>query len=338
MNVLGRGNRVLGIDIGGANVKYATCDGLAMSRNFPLWRQPERLCDSLCRDIQSCGNVDVLAITMTGELADCFVDREEGVRQIIQHSLSAASQLGLSAPFFYGVDGAFRNADRAREEVDLIAAANWHALASFAACEFAPTSQACLIDIGSTTTDVIPLRNGRVATHAQTDFDRLQEESLVYVGCRRTPVCALVDQFEFRGKPCLVMNELFATIDDARLILGLVAEDSDDCDSADGKPRTTEFAANRMARMIGLDRRQVSIPQSRELATQVIESAKQRIASAVEKHGATSFIISGHGQDLVELPSGCHSLQLSEKLGESSTRCAPSYAVAHLYQSQCAAK
>ena len=64
------------------------------------------------------------------------------------------------------------------------------------------------------------LSAGFVATAAMTDHDRLLEGSLIYVGCRRTPVCALVDRLEFRGSASRVMNELFATIDDARLVLG----------------------------------------------------------------------------------------------------------------------
>ena len=42
-------------------------------------------------------------------------------------------------------------------------------------------------------------------------------------------------------------------MDDVRLVMGLVAEDSRDFDTADGKPRTCEMSVNRLAKMIGLD-------------------------------------------------------------------------------------
>ena len=331
-------DRIVGVDVGGANVKYASSDGDAASRFFPIWRHPERLADAIADDLVRFGEIDALAVTMTGELADCFVDRAIGVDHIVSHTCQAAARLGIGDVSFYGVDGRFRDPDDARRDVDLVAAANWHALASFVGREIA--RDALLIDIGSTTTDIIPVVDGRVATTAITDHDRLMEGSLVYVGCRRTPVCALVDRLCFRGRSAGVMNEVFATIDDARLVLGGVQQDSGDRDTADGMPRTAEFAANRLARMIGLDRRTVTTFDARELASQVIAAAQQRLRDPIASLIPNSLIVlSGHGQDIAGLPdehaAGDNAiLQLSEKLGPAVARCAPSYAVAMLYRGQ----
>ena len=238
-----------------------------------MWRNPERLADAIIDDLGRFGAIDALAVTMTGELADCFVDRAIGVEHIVSQICHSARRLGIEQVSFYGVDGRFRDADDARRDVDLVAAANWHALASFVAREISP--DAVLVDIGSTTTDIIPIADGRIATAARTDHDRLTEGSLVYVGCRRTPVCALLDRLEFRGRRSRVMNELFATIDDARLVLGTADQDVGDCDTADGKPRTAEFAGNRLARMIGLDRRTLTAGEAEGLASQVLAAAKR---------------------------------------------------------------
>ena len=215
---------VIGVDIGGANLKYASACGMASSRAFAMWREPENLATALAEDLQSnfCNQqhaIETLAVTMTGELADCFIDREVGVQHIVEQTCHAAAQLGLDHVQFYGVDGLFHNARAAGEKPDLIAAANWHALANFIGREVA--ADALLIDIGSTTTDIIPITQQQVATTALTDHDRLCEHSLVYVGCKRTPVCSLVDTLEYRGVVTPVMNEQFATIDDALLLLGL---------------------------------------------------------------------------------------------------------------------
>jgi hypothetical protein len=330
--------RIVGLDVGGANLKYANLEQSAISRRFALWQHPQRLAEMLADDLRTLGRlsggIDALAVTMTGELADCFADRAEGVEHIVAHCCQAAGQLGINCVAFYGVDGRFRQAAQAVREVDRIAAANWHALASFLARRL--PGRATVIDVGSTTTDIIPIEDGRVATAATTDHQRLVAGNLVYVGCRRTPVCALVDRLRYRGRESAVMNELFATIDDARLLLGSAAEDAGDCDSADGKPRTRCFAANRLARMIGLDRRSVSIGDAEELAAQVLRSAKQPITEAIgELPPASTVILSGHGDDLIDLPHGHPIMRVSDQLGAAVARCAPSYAVASLYHALC---
>jgi probable H4MPT-linked C1 transfer pathway protein len=329
---------IVGVDVGGANLKYAQADGSAASQTFPMWRHPQRLADTIADDLGRFGQIDALAVTMTGELADCFTDRAIGVEHIVSHVCRSASLLGIDEVSFYGVDGRFRDAEDARRDVDSVAAANWHALASFVAREIA--TDAILVDIGSTTTDVIPLADGRVATAARTDHDRLSEGSLVYVGCRRTPVCALVDHLQWRGRSSAVMNELFATIDDARLVLGNVEQDAEDCDTADGKPRTAQFAANRLARMIGLDRRTVTSGDARDLASQIIASASLRIGESLAILGPQArIVLSGHGQEMLDSRQGAlvsddAIVRLSDQIGCDAARCAPSYAVAKLYHAE----
>ncbi len=325
---------VLGIDIGGANLKYASSCGTAAAREFAMWLKPEQLSQSLIEDIQTHfvdhGNrPDELAVTMTGELADCFLDRKVGVEHIVKQTCQAAETLAIPHVRFYGVDGHFHQAGTACENPDLIAAANWHALANFVGREIA--SDALLIDIGSTTTDIIPITRQKVATNALTDYDRLCDGSLVYIGCRRTPVCGLVSKLEYRGISTPVMNELFATIDDALLVLGHTEETLDDCSSADGKPRSRPLAANRLARMIGLDRRTINTRDAEFLAHQIIAAATEKIGHAINQHdNHPAWVLSGHGQVLISSPDGQPTLHLADHLGTEVARCAPAYAVARL--------
>ncbi len=322
---------IVGVDIGGANLKFADESQRARSRFFPIWRQPELLKDALRESLAAFPEVTALAIVMTGELADCFVDRAEGVDHITAHVHQAAAQLGIKSCYFYGVDGAFRQRVGV-EDVDLLAAANWHALASFVGRTI--TADALLIDVGSTTTDIVPIRDRAVATKAMTDYDRLGEGSLAYIGCQRTPVCALCSSLRFQDRSVPVMNEVFATIDDARIVLGFELESPTDFQTADGKPRTKEFAANRLARMLGLDRRRVSLQQATHIADQVIHAARERIADSIQRLLATqsfrpqAYVISGHGNDLLRLPDDQEVISLAERLGPDVSRCAPSYAVA----------
>jgi probable H4MPT-linked C1 transfer pathway protein len=325
--------KLVGVDIGGANLKYCDTNGIASSTSFPLWQSPELLADRLAKDLSRFTSIDELAITMTGELADCFLDRAHGVKWIVDHALEAAARIRAREVRFYGTDGEFREAPDAKANPDVVAAANWHALASYAAK--AVPDATTVIDVGSTTTDIIPIAEGSVSTSARTDFERLVEGSLVYVGCRRTPVCSLVSQLSYRGQACPVMNEVFATMDDALLILGSTTEDESDLNSADRQPRTVRCAANRMARMLGLDQRCVSTVDAREMAQEVVTAAKGRVSAAIRRiHRSGTVLIAGHGQELLGFDPGTRVQQLSDELGRSVTRCAPSYAVAMLYRWQ----
>ena len=129
------------------------------------------------------------------------------------------------------------------------------------------------------------------------------------------------------------MNEFFATIDDACLVLGLTNEHPDDSDTADNQPRTAALAANRLARMIGLDRRTVTASEASELAEQVIRATRLRIQAAIDplsKRFGPVWVISGHGGYLLDLPTDHSHTDLATTLGGSISRAAPAFAVAHL--------
>lgn len=321
---------VLGLDIGGANIKAADSRGQTFSCSFPLWQKPETLAAELSKISQQFTPAACYAVTMTGELADCFFDRAEGVECIVRQCQQVFGQLVL----FYSVDGAFLTAQDAVDLPDHVAASNWHALASMIASSL-PTS-GLLIDIGSTTSDIIPLCNGQPATDSRTDFDRLQTGELVYLGIGRTPVCSLVDALPMRGHFIPVMNEVFANMDDCAILLGQTQPQATDCSTCDGKPRTAEFAANRMARMIGLDHRSVSREDAIVMAEYVLRQwqARIRIATEILSPADATWILSGHGAKLLQIPSDRRCIDLSVVLGEALSRTAPAYAVANLAQAK----
>src|SRR5688572_22342586 len=147
----------LGLDIGGANLKAADGRGWARSVPFPLWRESDRLSAALAELIDSGPAADRLAVTMTGELCDCFRTKAEGVRHIVAAVEEAARSRDTR---IYLVDGRFVSADEARGLPHLAAASNWHVLARFAG-RFAESGAGMLIDIGSTTADIVPMSDGQ---------------------------------------------------------------------------------------------------------------------------------------------------------------------------------
>src|SRR5262249_4723112 len=158
------------------------------------------------------------------------------------------------------VDGRFVGLERARSDPLLVAAANWLALGAFAG-RFAPAGPALLIDIGSTTTDLIPLYDGTPVPRGRCDEERLRCHELVYTGVRRTPLCA------FLGSGGAA--ELFATTLDVYIVLGDLPEDGNDRNTADGRPATRAAAHARLARMRCADAESCSEEETRKLALQM---------------------------------------------------------------------
>src|SRR6266542_6894906 len=87
------------------------------------------------------------------------------------------------APAVFTTAGTFVDVARARARPLEVAASNWLATALLVVRH---ASDAILVDVGSTTADVIPLRAGRVDAVGRTDPERLLEGELVYTGAIRT--------------------------------------------------------------------------------------------------------------------------------------------------------
>lgn len=325
------------MDIGGANLKAADGDGFAHSRPFPLWACPERLAEELRAIVAAAPACERLAVTMTGELADCFASKAEGVAFILDAVARAADGRDTRV---YLTDGQFAPAEQARRAPLLAAASNWRALAEFAR-RWAGPAPAVLLDVGSTTTDIIPLLHGRVAAVGATDTARLRAGELVYAGVSRTPVCALVEEVPYRSSDCPVARELFATTRDVYLLLGDLPEAPHDLNTADHRPATQAAAQARLARMICADVDEFDEHDARRAAHAVAERhleqtrvALQQVLAALPRPPAT-FLVSGEGEFfarrlLANAANEAAIVSLAEKLGPVASRCAPAYALAVL--------
>lgn len=269
--------QVLGLDIGGANLKAALSTGEARSIPFPLWKIPDRLPDELVSLTEDWNAWDALAVTMTGELADCFRTKAEGVGTIV----AAAVRLAGTRPVgFWSTEGEFLPPHLAVEKPVQIGAANWHALATWLA-RSQQVESGLLIDVGSTTTDIIPLQAQKAAPRGKTDLERLHSSELIYTGVSRTPLCAVTRAVTLHGHVCPLAAELFATTRDVYLILGLLPEDSHDLDTANQRPATVEFARERLARMVCCDTTELTTETLDNLATQFAEAQQEQIVEAL---------------------------------------------------------
>jgi (4-(4-[2-(gamma-L-glutamylamino)ethyl]phenoxymethyl)furan-2-yl)methanamine synthase len=242
----------LAVDIGGANTKAAWLDGdvlRTVSRPFEVWRNREALA-AVLRDVAAevaAGPTHAVAITMTAELSDAFQTKREGVGFVLDAAQAALGDRALSV---LTTAGALIGVDEARARPWDVAAANWVATARAVA---GVHPDALLVDVGSTTADVIPIAAGRVAATGHNDLERLLAGELVYTGVLRTNLAAIAPRVPVRGGWCPVSSEYFAISADVQLVLGRLAPEAYDCPTPDGRPPTAAFARERIARLVCAD-------------------------------------------------------------------------------------
>jgi probable H4MPT-linked C1 transfer pathway protein len=327
----------LALDVGGANLKVADGVDYAQCYVFALWREREKLAQQIRTAIFEAPPCDHLVVTMTGELADCFETKAAGVRFIIQ-AVSAGSDNRHTR--VYLVDGRMVTPQVAINLPHLAAASNWHALARFAG-RFAPQGSALLIDVGSTTCDVIPLVEGLPAASGATDTQRLLSGELVYTGVERSPVCAVAQTVPYRGQSCPVVQERFAAMHDAYVLLGNLPEDTGITDTCDGRPLTKAAARVRIGRMIAADGEEFNHRDAVAAAQSLAQAQAAILATSIAKVRARmpsslgSVILSGHGEFLAEnaiatLPQPVGTVSLTKQLGPTVSRSATAHALAAL--------
>jgi probable H4MPT-linked C1 transfer pathway protein len=336
----------LALDVGGANLKAADGHGFAISAPFPLWLRCGELPDALQDLLAAAPPAEQLAVTMTGELADCFETKSEGVRVILEAVERASTGRPVSV---YLVTGDFVTPSSATSRAALAAASNWHALASFA-CRYVgrpsrPTELATgfglLLDIGSTTTDIIPISTSIPLSQSRSDIERLACRELVYTGVRRSPVCGLIQELPWRDRTCPVAQELFATTADVYVLLGDLPENADNSATADGRPLTQAAAIARMARMVCLDRDSFSLTDATRAAAAIRDAQVSLLHRAVQHVIASmpappeAIVLCGEGEFvarrlLADLAKNIRIISLSDELGAEISRAAPAHALAVL--------
>lgn len=281
-------------DIGGANTKRLVLDstlgvlesGIAY---FPLWREKERLASFLEGLAVPAEHVGV---AMTGELCDAFGSKREGVEYI-----TSVCEEVFEDPLYLTIEGKLARLEELRE-LQALAAANWVASVSYLEREF---REGILLDMGSTTTDIIPFRRGEVL-HKRTDLERLQEGQLVYTGLLRTPLGSLVDRVPLRGRSTRVAAEYFAITADVYRVLGIIGEEGYTCETPDGRGKDRKAALARVARLLCADLGEVSEGELLEVCAYIRERQVQVMADALREvagaHGLGTAFLCGIGRQI----------------------------------------
>ena len=292
----GQQSLITGWDIGGAHLKVAQCNQQGqLIRTIeipcPLWLGIEHLQQAIKTVQQQLGSQQTLAaVTMTGELVDIFADRQAGVNDI----LDCISQfIPTECCIVYAGALSWLSISEAKEQWQQVASQNWQASALFTAKQ---VKHGLFIDVGSTTTDIIPIQKNQVITQALTDFDRQANSELHYAGVIRTPLIAIAHKVPFDGRTLQLAAEVFATTGDCWCLLGKLDPLSISDTSADSQSWQPQDCTRRIARLLGTDANNYPPEQWRHLANWF---AQQQISQLL---GACEAVLTANGSISAKAP------------------------------------
>ncbi|MCW3995718.1 MAG: H4MPT-linked C1 transfer pathway protein [Candidatus Bathyarchaeota archaeon] len=278
---------VLGLDIGGANTKAVRitikdakiCEVKTKVEYFPVWKKPQKLFDTLSSLRQSLKlqRLDALGVTMTAELSDVYQTKREGVN----HILSCVEEAFADVPIYVlNTDVELETLEAAKHDPMGVSAANWAATGWLVARHI---SDCVVVDIGSTSTSIIPILHGKVAACGKTDLAKLICGELVYTGSLRTNLAAVVHSIPTRNGVAGVSSELFALSGDVHLILGNITSPDYTCETADGRGKTLPEALARLARVVCADTEMLNKQEIIDMAQYIYDKQIAQVAEGLAK-------------------------------------------------------
>jgi len=284
---------IIGLDIGGANTKAALLEfekgkiikASSAIEYFPFWERtlkdiPEMLSRItnalLTQNNLPLEEVKYFAITMTCELSDAFQTKKEGINKTID---ALALIFPCEKLFFMSTDNIFVSDKKARKDHIKVAAANWVSTALFLG-KFIPNC--ILIDSGSTTIDIIPIKDGKPITKGKTDVDRLMHHELIYTGGLRATIPSITHKVPYKHKLIQISFEKFALVSDVHFILNNITESQYINDTADNRTTSLENCYSRLARIICADNTMLEIEELNKIAKYIYKKQLSLIASEIK--------------------------------------------------------
>ncbi|MCW4005590.1 MAG: H4MPT-linked C1 transfer pathway protein [Candidatus Bathyarchaeota archaeon] len=340
--------RVLGWDIGGANTKAAyiqtdnatVIDCKIALEYFPFWkRDTTQLCSMLTQVKQKlCGTdpIDLITVTITAELSDAYTTKREGIHHILNCLQQVFPQTTIQ---ILTTDASLRSVEQAKAHPVEVAAANWAATGWMIAQHI---KNCVIVDIGSTSTSIIPVLNAEVAAKGKTDLEKLMNGELVYTGSLRTNVAAIVQSVPVKGGVARVSSELFAQSGDVHIVLGNIQSSEYTAETADAKPKTLPCSLARLARVVCADSDMLTKHEIQQIATYIYEQQIRQITQGLNQvyaqlpdnaKTAIPTIVTGLGKDFLARKAaqnaGIHKvLALDEVLHPTAVLASPAVGVA----------
>ena len=306
---------------------------------FPVWKsgkeQLAQVLEKLKKDVVGSAALDGVGVTITAELSDAYQTKKEGIDHVLD---SVTEVFGEASTFVLDVEADLLPVKDAREKPLKVASANWAATGWM----ISQLIKNCIVvDVGSTTTSIIPVLEGKIAAEGKTDLQKLQNGELVYSGSLRTNVAAIVDSIPVRGRDTRVSSELFSQSGDVNLILDNIGKEEYTSETCDGRGKTRREAMARLARVVCADTdmlteqeivdmaKFVHIRQVEQIAgglNQVYERVKPRLQKG-------TVVVTGLGRNFLARKAAENSgfeniINMEDFLGSDAAVVAPSVGVA----------
>jgi probable H4MPT-linked C1 transfer pathway protein len=344
---------ILGFDVGGVNIKGAFVSYTShklVNREFclkyyPMWQSPldqlPKILQGMITELAAGRPIDAIGITMTAEVSDAYRTKLEGVTHILTTFEKLEPKITKKVISTYNK---FLSIEDSLKDYLAVASANWIATASFVGMKI---PKCILMDIGSTTTDMIPIAKGLPNTIGKTDMDRLLSGELLYTGILRATIPSIVHKVPFRGKLCPISFEKFALVADVHLLLDHITPVEYTCETADGRGTTKPEALARLARIVCADTNLLSEQEIYAMATYIYERQLDQIRESMNqvlqtREGydlTTPVVVTGLGSGFlakkVAEQMGFHQIiNLEQQLGYEGAVAAPAAAIAILLAEQ----
>lgn len=299
--------KIAGFDIGGANTDLAIIeyDNDGEIKNIetdfsylPMWYKNDELGETLIELIEKIcplNEIDAVGISMTAELVDAYETKKEGVLDIVNKCLKVFNKpIG-----FVGVNGML-TPDEIKNKPLEAAAANWIATSEIVA---SMEKDCIFVDTGSTTTDIIPIKDGKECSIGRSDFERLSTGELVYTGTLRTNIASFVDKIPLDGSEYRVASELFAITADVYNILDLISPEDYVCDTCDGQGKSKLESMRRISRVLCADLEILTEEEIHYICEFIHQAQVAQIANALDEVAKREkleiVITTGLGKDIL---------------------------------------
>jgi probable H4MPT-linked C1 transfer pathway protein len=235
----------------------------------------------------------------------------------------------------FGTDAAFHTTDEARLRPLVAAASNWMATATLVASKWPET---VFVDVGTTTTDIIPIHAGIVAARGLTDPARLASGELLYLGALRTPVEAIVREVPLGDSMAGVSAESFALAGDVYLWLGDLTATDYTVPTPDGRAADRAGARDRLARVVCADGEMLDDAAIDAIARHVARAQAERVARSIERvmayHPSISSVVTAGTGSFVAQRAAVLVRPSAPTIHELGTDFTPAAAVALLLESR----
>ena len=297
--------KIAGFDIGGANTDVAIIDfnnsgeinNIEVDFKYlPMWIKNNEL-DNAFKSLlgSSLSEIDAVGISMTAELVDAYETKKDGVLDVASKVLDV-----FNVPVgFVSINGIIDYPELLKNPGS-VAAANWIATSKIAS----KISDECImIDIGSTTTDIIPIKRGKECAKGRLDLERLATGELVYTGTLRTNLAAIVNKVPIHDQWFRVSSELFSITADIHTVLGNIKMEDYSCDTPDSAGKSKSECMRRISRLVCGDLDLLNFTDIKQISAHIYQEQIKQISEALaevsKRENISKIVTTGLGMEIL---------------------------------------